>query len=260
MKLRYLLILISSFLVFPHAVSGQVTGNRDNLKVRPSKDVRGLIKMSNTFVPKGQWVIGLNTSFSTHENKDYSILVAEGIDSEGHTVKTSPILGYALRNNMVIGTRFVYSRTFLRLDDGGISFGDGDAGINLNVDSYYALKHKYKAGVFLRQYIPFGESKRFALYTEAILMAGGSQAKFAANMPVKGTFETGELISLNLTPGVVAFVTNDMALELNVGVLGLSYEHVKQVHNQVTVGNRSSSIMSFKVNLLSIGLGMAFYL
>ena len=91
-------------------------------------------------------------------------------------------------------------------------------------------------------------------------MAGGSQAKFAANMPVKGTFETGELISLNLTPGVVAFVTNDMALELNVGVLGLSYEHVKQVHNQVTVGNRSSSIMSFKVNLLSIGLGMAFYL
>ena len=51
-----------------------------------------------------------------------------------------------------------------------------------------------------------------------------------------------------------------MALELNVGVMGITYESVKQIHNQVAVGRRSGSMMSFKVNLLSIGLGMAFYL
>ena len=58
----------------------------------------------------------------------------------------------------------------------------------------------------------------------------------------------------------MAFVTNAMALELNVGVMGITYESVKQIHNQVAVGRRSGSMMSFKVNLLSIGLGMAFYL
>ena len=51
-----------------------------------------------------------------------------------------------------------------------------------------------------------------------------------------------------------------MALELNVGILGLGYTRTKQVHNQITTGQSSSSNMNFKVNILSIGLGVAFYL
>ena len=54
--------------------------------------------------------------------------------------------------------------------------------------------------------------------------------------------------------------TNNMAVEVNVGVMGISYTHTKQVHNQVTVGKRNTSMMNFKVNIFSIGLGMAFYL
>ena len=51
-----------------------------------------------------------------------------------------------------------------------------------------------------------------------------------------------------------------MAVEVNVGVMGISYSHTKQVHNQVTTGTRHQSAMNFKVNLLSIGLGISFYL
>ena len=51
-----------------------------------------------------------------------------------------------------------------------------------------------------------------------------------------------------------------MAVEVNVGVMGITYTHTKQVHNQVTVGKRDASMMNFKVNIFSIGLGMAFYL
>ena len=89
---------------------------------------------------------------------------------------------------------------------------------------------------------------------------GGSQAKFAADTPVRGTYETGFLMSLGVSPGLVAFATNNMAIEVNVGVMGITYNHVKQVHNQVSVGERSSSMMNFKVNIFSIGLGVAFYL
>ena len=138
--------------------------------------------------------------------------------------------------------------------------GGGDTGIELKVDSYYALKHLYEGSLFWRQYIPFGDNKRFALFSEVQLILGGSQAKFAADTPVRGTYETGFTCALSVTPGLVAFVTNAMALELNVGVMGITYESVKQIHNQVAVGRRSGSMMSFKVNLLSIGLGMAFYL
>ena len=227
---------------------------------RPQKEMRGLTSLSNVFVPKGQWVTGLNASFSTHDNSNYTLVVIEGIESEGHTIKISPLLGYAVADNMVVGGKFGYSRTFLRLDGGGFSMGGGDTGIELKVDSYYALKHLYEGSLCWRQYIPFGDNKRFALFSEVQLILGGSQAKFAADTPVRGTYETGFTCALSVTPGLVAFVTNAMALELNVGVMGITYESVKQIHNQVAVGRRSGSMMSFKVNLLSIGLGMAFYL
>lgn len=227
---------------------------------RPLKSTRGLTSLANVFVPKGQWVVGLSGSFSTHTNEDYSLIVVEGINSEGHTIKVSPLLGYAFGNNMVAGARFGYSRTFLRIDGAGISMGSGDTGVEINVDSYYSLKHLYEGNIFWRRYIPFGGNKRFALFSEVQLSLGGSQAKFAADTPVRGTYETGFTMGLSVTPGLVAFVTNDMAFELNVGVLGISYQNVKQVHNQVTVGRRYGSMMSFKVNLFSIGLGMAFYL
>ena len=89
---------------------------------------------------------------------------------------------------------------------------------------------------------------------------GRSQAKFAADSPIRGTYETGKIFSIGMTPGLVAFATNNVAFEVNVGVMGLSYTRTRQVHNQVTVGKRTSSLMNFKVNILSIGLGISLYL
>ena len=125
---------------------------------------------------------------------------------------------------------------------------------------FYSLKQTYSAAAIWRQYIPLGRSKRFALFNEMSLAAGGTQARFANDSPVKGTYETGYTLSLGISPGIVAFATNNMAVEVNVGVMGISYTHAKQVHNQVTVGKRNTSMMNFKVNIFSIGLGMAFYL
>ena len=71
--------------------------------------MRGLTSLSNVFVPKGQWVTGLNASFSTHDNSNYTLVVIEGIESEGHTIKISPLLGYAVADNMVVGGKFGYS-------------------------------------------------------------------------------------------------------------------------------------------------------
>ena len=84
----------------------------DRTSGQPLKKERGLISLSNTFVPKGQWVAGMTASFSTHSNKDYTFVVIEGINSEGHTVKIAPVLAYAVANNMDLGDRFTYSRTY----------------------------------------------------------------------------------------------------------------------------------------------------
>ena len=228
--------------------------------IREHKRQRGLTSMSNMFVPQGQWVTGVNASFSTHSNDHYTFVVVEGINSQGYSVNVSPLLGYAFRNNMVIGARFAYSRTFQSIDNGSIQLGDEDTGIDLKIDTFYSIKHTYQASFVWRQYIPLGQSKRFALFNEMQLSMGSSQAKFAEGSPVRGTYETGQHWSLGITPGLVAFATNNMAIELNVGIMGVTYSKVRQIHNQVTVGTRKSSMMNFKVNIFSIGIGVAFYL
>ena len=105
-----------------------------------------------------------------------------------------------------------------------------------------------------------GKSKRFAIFTDIQLSAGGIQGKYAEGQPVRGTYETGYSVGLGVTPGLIAFATNNMAFEVSVGVMGINYSAVEQVHNQISTGKRSNSNMSFRVNILSIGLGVAFYL
>ena len=215
--------------------------------------------VSQMFVPKGQWLTGLAASFSTHNNDMYNIVIINDVESDGYTVNVSPMLGYAVKDNLVAGIKFGYSRNLLRLDEGGINIG-GDSGISLNAENYYSLKHTYEGSLFLRQYIPFGSNMRFALFTEVQLVFGGSQAKYLAHIPVEGTYETSFSTSLKITPGVAAFITNDVALELNVGMMGVTFQTVRQTHNQVETGKRNESLMNFKINLLSIGLGLAIYL
>ena len=234
--------------------------NRKPLTVNEMRRRRGLTDTHNLFVPKGQWIFGGTASYSTHTNKGYQFLVIEGIDSRGYTFKVSPMIAYSLHNNMALGGRFIYSRSLLKLDKAALNFGNEDSNVNINVQDYYALKHTYQVAAIWRQYIPLGRSKRFALFNELSLAGGGTEARFANDSPVKGTYETGYTFSLGISPGVVAFATNNMAVEVNVGVMGITFNHTEQVHNQVTVGDRNTSMMNFKVNIFSIGLGMAFYL
>ena len=79
---------------------------------------RGLTSMSNQFVPRGQWIFGASASYSTHTNKDYTFLVIEDINSDGYTFKVTPLIAYAIRDNMAIGVKFIYSRSLLRIDSG----------------------------------------------------------------------------------------------------------------------------------------------
>ena len=221
---------------------------------------RGLVEMGNVFVPKGQWIFGGTASYSTHDNDKYKLLLLEDVTSTGYTVKVSPMVAYAVADNMALGGRFNYNRTFMRIDSASLSFGDEETGTHISTDFYYALKHSYSVGAIWRQYIPLGANRRFALFNEIQLSAGMSQSKFATDAPVRGTFSKSYDVGLGINPGIIAFASNVMAVEVNVGVMGIQYSHTKQVHNQVSTGNQRHSNMNFKVNLLSIGLGVSFYL
>lgn len=221
---------------------------------------RGITNMQNVFIPKGLWVTGASVSYSTHANDNYTFMVVENIESEGYNFRVSPLVAYAIRDNMAIGLRGVYSRSNITIDRADLKFGDEETGTQIKVENYKAVQHTYTVSAVWRQYIPLGKSRRFAIFNEISLGAGGTQGIFAADQPIRGTFEEGYTISLGVSPGLMAFATNDVAIEVNVGVMGINYTDVEQVHNQVSVGHRRSSNMNFKVNLLSIGVGVSFYL
>lgn len=230
------------------------------LTVNRARARRGLVSTNNIFVPRGQWIFGGYASYSTHTNENYTFVIFENIRSDGYTFKVSPMIGYAVRENMALGLRFIYGRTLLKVEDGELNLGDEDSGTHISADYYYSLKHSYSVAAIWRQYIPLGRNKRFALFNEMSLSVGGHQSKFAADTPLRGTYETGYEVSLGVSPGLVAFATNTLAVEINVGVMGISYNSSHQIHNQVETADVRSSFMNFKINLLSIGLGVSFYL
>jgi len=125
-------------------------------------------------IPKGQWMVGSTFSYSEHEDDNYKFLVLEKIESTGYTFKVSPFFGYFIRDNVALGGRFSYNRTYTDL--GNISL-DLDDDINFDISDVNYLEHTFSATGFVRTYMPIGSSKIFGLFNEARVTYGYGQGK-----------------------------------------------------------------------------------
>ncbi len=253
MSRNFIIILIAALFISLGAKAEEQT-------ISERRAQRGVTDVKTLVVPKGQWIFGTTMSYSLHENDNYAFTLIEGINSDGHTFDMSPLIAYSFRDNMSAGARMSYSRTLLKIDSASVSFGNDESTTELSVDNYYSLKQIYSGSMIWRAYIPLGHSKRFALFNEVSLTFSGGQSKFARDMPVEGTYAEHFGLSLGLTPGIVAFATNNVAIEVNVGLMGINYDKTTQVHNQVEIGQIDSSSMNFKINIFSIALGVSLYM
>ncbi|MGL5938049.1 MAG: hypothetical protein ACRCY5_04895 [Phocaeicola sp.] len=213
----------------------------------------------STFVPKGQWIAGSTFSYSASSDNNYKFLVIEGINTEGYAFKVSPMIAYSFKDNLAAGGRFFYKRSLTDITSMNIKFNE-DSSFDLN--DVYSLNHSYGATALLRNYINIGTSRRFALYNEFQLSVERGQAKMVRGSLEKltGTYETRTSIGLGLSPGLVAFINNFMAVEVGIGVLGFSIDKVRQVTDQIHMAESSLTVANFKINVFSISFGMAFYL
>ena len=232
------------------------------LTANQARKQRGFVSDAN-FVPKGQWIFGGTAAYSAHRNSNYKFAIINGIDSKGYTVSVSPMIGYALWRNMAVGVRFCYSRSLLALDNASLTM----SGNELTIDMFHQLKHSYTGSLFWRPFIPIGHSNRFAIFAEVQLNFSGGQSKAVAATGIidgmqeyPGTYATHFGAQLALQPGIAAFITINAAVELSIGVLGIGFERTKQVKHQVLEANIKSVYTNYKLNLLSVGFGMSFYL
>ena len=217
---------------------------------------RGIDK--RIFVPKGQWLTGGSFSYSQIGADDYKFLVLDDMQGDGYTMSISPFLGYFVKNNLAVGARFGYKRTFYRIDNIAIDLGDD---LSFEIKDYYNLQHVYYGTAMMRNYINLGDSKRFGLFNEVQLTVGGGQGKIVSGKgdDLTGTYQNIYEFQLGMAPGMAAFLTNEVAVEVSVGVLGFNYRKIDQLTDQTYKGSYTKSSANFKIDIFSISIGVAFY-
>lgn len=212
-----------------------------------------------TFVPKGQWIGGLSVNYSQSDMDNYQFLVFEGLDGDTHSFKIQPTLLYTVKDDLALGGKVSYTRSRTRLDEAELVLGNDS---NYDNENYYYISQGFTLMGVMRNYINLGHQKRFGLYTEAQLELGYTESKISngSGTDFTGTFSRTYDVGVALAPGILMFLNNYSALEVNVGVVGLSYGYTKQVTDQVKVAHIHSKSANLQLNLLSISFGVAFYL
>lgn len=228
---------------------------------------RGVGKMNSVFIPKGYIGAGVSFSYKTYDfgqgqsDVGYSMLFSllSGIKAQAYTLGVAPNISYFIADNFSVGGRFDYGRTQLDLGNLGLTVGDL---ISFEIKDYHFLKNAYSGAVTGRYYMPIANSKRIAMFGELRLgfEIGESVAYTTNNGVNSGTFQTIYGGDLTIVPGLCVFATNEVCVEVAVGILGIDYQYVKQQTNLVEESVMQQSGANFKINPLSISLGMAFYL
>lgn len=214
---------------------------------------------TTSFVPKGQWICGVSVNYSQSSQDNYQFLVVENLNGDTYSFKVSPMVMYAFKDNLAAGLRVAYSRQRTRLDEASIVL---DSETSYDVDHLYSISHNYYATACFRNYLSFGNNTRFGLFNEVQLQLGGGRSilENGTGLDFTGTFEKSTSIDVGLAPGLVMFLNNYSAIEVNVGVLGFSYNHTRSVTDQIYIANRSMKQANFKINLFSITFGCTFYI
>ena len=212
-----------------------------------------------TFVPKGQWITGVSVSYSAAKYDNYQFFILEGLSGNGYSFKVSPMAMYAFADNLAAGGRFAYSRSMIKMDEGSLMLASD---LQYDINNLYALTHTYSFTGAFRNYIALGGGTRFGIFNEIQLTASGGQSKLSSGSgaSLSGTYQRNFGLSLGLTPGMIMFLSNYSAIEVNVGVLGFNYYTSRAVTDQIYVANMRDHAANFKINLFSITFGVAFYL
>lgn len=228
---------------------------------------RGIGRQNSVFIPKGTVGAGVSFSYSNYSigngaaDSGYSMLFNLLGDIHGNMLSfgISPYVSYFLKDNLSVGVRFDYDRSTLGVGNLSLTLSDD---LGLDVKDFNYFKQAYTGSVTLRNYLPFANSKRFAMFTEIRATGGYGQAEsYKRDEGDKfGTYQDIYSFELGLVPGLCAFITNEVALEVSVGLLGFDYQKVVQTTNQVEHSEMEQSGANFKLNIFSIGFGLSFYI
>lgn len=255
------------------AISATAKSDKDKEKLEAVPFDRGIGVSDNVFIPAGTIGVGATFSYTNYnigdaaEDSGYSMLfnILQNVSGSMQTFGIAPHGSYFLWNNMSLGAKFNYNHSTFGLNSLDLVLDDDSS---FSVDNYHYLKDSYTGTIFFRDYIPFGTSKRFAMFVELRATGGYGQAKSYKSgydetlaIPYKdGYYQDIYNFEIGVVPGLTAFLTNEVALEVSVGLIGYEFEKIKQKQNQVETSTLEHSGANFKINIFSVSIGLSFYI
>ncbi len=250
--------------------------NKGGLSRRERFD-RGLAFDTRTpSMPKGMWVAGINASFSNSSNDNYDVFIVNDLAGKGNSLNISPMVHYVFANNQSIGVRFQYRHQLIDMDD--VVFHITPE-LNSMLFGEDGLKYQYQSNTYMgyisyRYYIGLGSSRRLLLFNEVQAGYGGGTQREDSGVTDAGTFKRSTYqksrnFRLGFAPGATCFITNSLAIELQIGLLGYEYKKLTQettvapTSDEVLppeLGSRTTHNISAKFDFWSVAFGMTFYL
>ena len=239
---------------------------------------RGIEKANHCFVPKGTIASGISFSYRNYNvgnagDTGYNMLfsILQDVKANMQTWSIAPHVSYFIMDNLSLGLRFDYVHSSMGLGNFNLSPMDG---ISLSVKDFNYRKQNYLGALTARYYISLARSKRFGMFVELRAAGGYGQSETykwkeiltpgtdapTGEFEKTGTYQDIYSFEVGLVPGLAVFVTNNIALEVQVGLIGLDYQKIRQTKNQIHTSVMENSGANFRINLLSIGIGISYYI
>lgn len=278
--------IILTLIVFVFCISGIMAQYNDTIIIRDTvyidkaekkhleEDKDKLIQMKPVgrfdrgilnyrLVGKGKWIGGLTFSLINYESNEGSLLYSMlgGFDANFSLKAFNPYVGYAIKDNMVVGLKLGYDRIIGDLGNIDLNLGSD---FNFNFGGYRYSEDMYSAGLFYRSYVGLDGSGMFGLFNETHITYKRGSSQFTNgkddSADIKSTETTVNELRIGINPGIAVFITKNVAAEMSFGVAGFKYRSEKQNNSLGEEGSRKASGADFKINILNINIGLTFCL
>lgn len=212
--------------------------------------------MNYRFIPKHKWIGGVTVSVFNFESDNSRLLFSllKDIDLNLRTLSVKPFVGYAIKDNTVVGLKLGYSRISGGINNLSLNIEDLD--ISLKDIKY--TDDSYSFSLFHRSYIGLDPKGLFGLFNETTIGYSMGSTRFSRGSgdSLKYTDTSINQLNVGLNPGIAIFIMPNVGAEVSFGVAGFTYNWEKQAKSSGEVGKRTNSGANFKINLLNINIGI----
>lgn len=213
---------------------------------------------------KGTWLLGGTFSAKTNNLSDVDLLFVDVEDFDQRAFNARIEGSYFYKENVSVGL--------------GLQYGEKkvDLGANLLDNSYdkniRTFNRSYGVLGFIKNHIPISSNNVFYATNQTELYYGydsGPSETYVGDI-LERKYASQHKVGVSIRPGILVFLTDSFAFDLNMGILGFSHstQNVRYTYpennppsedNRKENGRNKSTDLNLKFDLLKLGFGFSYY-